>query len=88
VLAGEFPYRLLQRYRKCATLRNTVRRHTGCSLPPNRKQITSVSVVTEVGPVAVLAAAKNGRFNIRVLKSYALLHGDVIISIQQKEIHK
>jgi hypothetical protein len=41
-----------------------------------------------MGLVAVLAAAKNGQFNIPVLKSYSLVHGDVIISIHQKEINK
>lgn len=88
MLAGQFPYRLIQKYRKCATLRNKLHRHIGCSLPPNRKQITSVSVATEIGTVAFLAAAKNGCFNIPVLKSYALVHGDVIISIHQKEKNK
>ena len=36
----------------------------------------------------MLEAAKNGRFRIPVLKSYALVHGDVIISVPPKEINK
>jgi hypothetical protein len=48
------------------------------------KQISPPPPHTDIGPVAVLAAAKNDRFNIPALKSYVLVHTDVVISIHQK----
>jgi hypothetical protein len=78
LLGSKLSYRLLQRRRKCATLRKTLHRQIWCSLPPDRKQVRPVSMVTETGPVAVLVPLKNGCCNIRVLKSNILVYGDVL----------